>query len=118
MKYSLQQKLDREQSNCHSVQQEMETLRNQMEEEHKWKAQRVEEVCAKRVHDATSLNEDLKMEVQKLEVQVSVIVHRQSYMDCVYVYVCVCVCVCVCVSQTDKIMILWVGCRLRTIKKS
>ena len=41
-----------------------------MEHEHILKQQRLEEVYSKKVHDATSLNKDLKSEIERLEVQV------------------------------------------------
>ena len=53
-----------------ALQSDLENTRSQLECEHTLKTQRLEQVFLKRVHDLNSLNDDLKAEIDKLEVQV------------------------------------------------
>ena len=68
-KYSLQLKLDCQRSNAEAIHQELETMKEHLEQEHAMKVQRLGQVCSKKTHELSSLNEDLKSEVEKLEVR-------------------------------------------------
>ena len=61
--------MDCQKANIDALQQEVESTRSHLEREHALKQQRLEEVCSKKIHDVTSFNEDLKSEVEKLEMQ-------------------------------------------------
>ena len=63
-------KVDCQKSTIDAIQHEVENTRSHLEHEHTLKQQRLEEVYSKKVHDATSLNKDLKSEIERLEVQV------------------------------------------------
>ena len=63
-------KADCQKSTIDAIQHEVENTRSHLEHEHTLKQQRLEEVYSKKVHDATSLNKDLKSEIERLEVQV------------------------------------------------
>ena len=63
-------KVNCQKSNIDAIQHEVESTRTHLEHEHALKQQRLEEVYSKKVHDVTSFNEDLKSEIEKLEMHV------------------------------------------------
>lgn len=71
-KYSLQRKLECEQLAVLAAQQEAEGVRRRAEEENALKEQRQEQLHARRLHELTALNAELRAAVEELEVQVNV----------------------------------------------
>lgn len=54
-----------------AAQQEVEGVKRKAEEENALREQRQEQLHARRLHELTALNDELKAEVEELEVQVS-----------------------------------------------
>ena len=67
-KYSLLLKLDCQGATLSSLQQELESLRPQLEQEAALKLQRLEEVHCKKLHQLSKHNDELKAEVDKIDV--------------------------------------------------